>query len=477
MRWIDRLFGLVSTIILARLLAPDDFGVVAMASIAIVLADALLDFGVNVALIRNTGVRQAHYDTAWTLRLIQALIATLAVLLAAPFAADYFHDERVRPVLQVLAFSLLLAGCENIGIIALQKGMQFGAEFRFLFIRRVAGFLITISLAWLLRSYWALVIGALSARAFGVALSYVLHPMRPRLCLAEFREIFSVSQWMLVRGIGTFVHGNLHRLLVGRWSNAATMGAYTLADEISAMPTGELLAPLNRVLFPAFAQARENPQELKRLLLLAQGLQMLVAIPAAVGLAVVADDAVTVLLGPNWLMAIPFVQVLALAGVAQSLTASCGYGLLVLGRLRSLTVLTWAQALLFAALAFSLMPEHQGPLAIAWLRLALATLSILLVFGLLIRALPIVRPYEIVRASARPLTAAAAMAAALMTLPFPDSLPTAMVLTMKVGLGAVVYMITIWAAWWIAGRPDGPEAYLLGKVADLRSRHRGRKVL
>jgi O-antigen/teichoic acid export membrane protein len=255
------------------------------------------------------------------------------------------------------------------------------------------------------------------------------------------------------------------------------MGAYTLADEISAMPTGELLAPLNRVLFPAFAQACQNPQELKRLLLLAQGVQMLVAIPAAVGLAVVADDAVVVLLGANWLMAIPFVQVLALAGVAQSLTASCGYGLLVLGKLRSLTALTWAQALLFAALAFSLMPEHQGPLAIAWLRLALASLSILLVFGLLIRALPIVRPYEIVRASARPLTAAAAMAAALITLPFPSSVPIAMVLMMKIVLGASIYTITIWAAWRIAGRPDGPEAYVLDKLAEARSRHTGPKLL
>jgi lipopolysaccharide exporter len=467
MRWCDRLVGIASTIILARLLVPEDFGIIAMASLAIALADVLLDFGVNVALIQNPNVTHGHYNTAWTLRLIQASIATTVLLLAAPFAADYFNEERLTPVLQVLAFSLLLAAGENIGIIAFQKNLQFGAEFRFMFIRRAAGFFVTILLAWLLRSYWALVVGALTAGAFSMWLSYFLHPMRPSLSLEKFQEVFKVSQWMLVRGVGIYLNQNLHKILVGRWSAATVMGAYTLADEIAAIPTGELLAPLNRVLFPAFSKVQDNLEELKRLLLLAQGVQALLAIPAAVGLALIAEDAVRVLLGEKWLIAVPFVQVLALAGIAHSLTTSGNYVVLVRGRIRDLALLTWTQVALFAVSAFFL-PEQ--PLAVAWLRLGIASLGILLTFQMLMRVLPIVRPHEILRASVRPIMGASAMAAFVTILPFPAAVPVAAILALKIALGASVYILMVLTAWWLAGRPRGPESYILDTLAGVFGR-------
>jgi lipopolysaccharide exporter len=467
MRWFDRLVGVISTIILARLLLPEDFGIIAMASVAIALADVLLDFGVNVALIRNPNVTQAHYNTAWTIRLIQASIATTALILAAPFAADYFNDDRVRPVLRVLAFSLLLAATENIGLIAFQKNLQFGAEFRFLFIRRIAGFFIAILLAWFLRSYWALVIGAMTGRVFGVWLSYVLHPMRPRLSLEKFQDVFTVSQWMLIRGLGTYVQGNLHRILVARWSSATVMGAYTLADEISAIPTIELLAPLNRVLFPALSKVQDNLEELKRLLLLAQSVQTLVAIPAAVGLALVAEDAVRVLLGEKWLLAVPFVQILALGSIGSSLTTSGGYVMLVLGKIRYLAFITWTQVSLFVAIA-SFLPEQ--PLAIAWLRLGLGVSGILLTFWMLIRVLPILKLHEVFRASVRPLAAACVMAAVITLLPFPIDFPLAVTLAVKVTLGALIYVGAVLGIWRLAGRPSGPESYLLNKLGELFSR-------
>lgn len=229
-RWIDRLIGLASTVILARLLVPEDFGIIAIASLAIGLADTLLDLGVNVALIQNREPTQSHYDTGWTLRLAQTFLSTMLLIAAAPYIADYFHDERLRQVIRVLAFVLLLSGMENIGIVAFQHHMQFGAELRFLFLRRIAGFGTTVVAALLLRSYWALVAGTLVGRAVGVGLSYWVHPMRPRLSLVGIREIIVVSQWMLVRNTGVFLYANLHKMMVGRGASGSTMGAYSLAD-------------------------------------------------------------------------------------------------------------------------------------------------------------------------------------------------------------------------------------------------------
>lgn len=161
MRWADRLIGVVSTIILARLLTPADFGIIATASIVIALADVLLEMGVWVVLMQTKNPTPAHYNTAWTIRFIQTSTMTIIVLLAAPLAADYFGIPELTAVIRVLAFTFLLEGLGNIWIITLQKEQQYTRDFNFMFIKRIASFVITIAGAVLSGSYWALVAGNL----------------------------------------------------------------------------------------------------------------------------------------------------------------------------------------------------------------------------------------------------------------------------------------------------------------------------
>ena len=177
--------------------------------------------------------------------------------------------------------------------------------------------------------------------------------MRPKPSFEKIREIFSVSQWMLVFGIGRYLRMKLHRLLVGRWESASVMGAYSLADDISLMPSTAVLAPVNRALFPAFSKVQESERRLKEIFLLAQGVQTLIAVPAAAGLALVAEEAVAMLLGPTWQQAVPFVQLLALISIAQALTNSGTYTLLALGKARVNAIFVWTQVILFITLALS----------------------------------------------------------------------------------------------------------------------------
>lgn len=470
-RWLDRVIGMISTLILARLLLPEDFGIIAMSSLVIGLVDVLLDLGVNVALVQNRQATQTHFDTAWTLRLIQTSLTTAVVILVAPLAGDYFGDPRVVPVLQVMALGLILAGLENIGVVDFQKQMQFGLEFRYLFLKRLTGFLTTVAAAWFLRSYWALVIGALTGRSLGVLLSYLMHPMRPRFSLEKLGEIFAVSQWMLVRGIGNYLNANLHRFLVGNRADTATMGGYSLANEIASMPSTELLAPLNRALFPAFVKARERAGELKRLFLLAQGVQSLVAIPAGVGLALVAHEAVLVLLGARWMLAVPFVQILALTNVAAAIMTSGSYVMITMGEVRNVALLTWANVAIFAVGAFVLLPGGDA-LSLAWLRMASVLVGLLLALLLLMRALPDLRFTDIAGTAYRPLAAAAIMSAAVLSLPNLAGQPAVSALLLKIGAGLVSYAAIIMLLWWLAGRPDSAERYLLDKARAIFRRRR-----
>lgn len=467
MRWTDRLIGFGSTLILARLLAPSDFGIIAMASLVVGMVDVLLALGVNVALIQNSNALPAHYSTAWTLRLMQSAVAALVVFIAAPRAAVYFSDPRIVPVLRVMAAGMLLVGLENIGIITFQKEMRFGLDFRFVFLRRIVGFLATILAAWILRSYWALVIGTLAGRSFGVLLSYQMHPMRPRFSLEKLKEIFSVSQWMLVNSIGNYLNSNLDKMLVGHRTSAAIMGGYTLSDEISSMPSTEVLAPLNRVLFPAFVEAAHDLTELKRLFLLAQGVQSLLGISAGVGLALVAHEAVLVLLGEKWLFVAPFIQILALANVVESITTSGGYVLITMGKLRNVAIISWFRVVFFAVAIFVVLPGADA-LQIAWLRMLTVLTGLFMSVWMLTRTLTNVSVLDIIRSVLRPLLATGAMAVAVISIGGLMHLVPIAALLAKITIGLLTFPAAIMLMWWIAGKPEGAESYLLEKARGLR---------
>lgn len=463
LRWTDRLIGFVSTLILARLLAPDDFGIIAMASLVVGLSDVLLGLGVNVALIQTRDPTQAHYDTAWTLRLAQLAFAATLVCLAAPQAEAYFNDARIAPVLYAMAAAMLLTGLENIGVITFQKEMRFQLDFRFVFLKRIVGFVVTIIAAWILRSYWALVIGTLAGRSFGVLLSYRMHPMRPRISFEKMKEIFSVSQWVLLNNIGNYLNRNLHKILVGRRTTAGVVGGYTLADEISSMPSTEVLAPLNRVLFPAFVAAKHDPAELKRLFLLAQGVQSLLGISAGVGLALVANEAVHVLLGEKWLFIAPFIQVLALANVVEAITTSSGYVFMTLAKVRLSAMINWVQAFLFVAGAFLLFPEADA-IQIGWLRVLTVVLGLVLSVWILLQTLENICLADIFRTVSRPLLGTGAMALAVTCAGDMLQLAPLAALIVKISIGLVVFPVAVLLLWWMAGRPSGAEAYLLNKL-------------
>jgi lipopolysaccharide exporter len=463
MRWVDRLIGLVSTMILARLLLPEDFGIVAMASIVVGLVDTLLDLGVGTALIQNKNARREDFNTAWTVRLMQAGVAAVAIWLAAPFAADYFRDPRVSEVIRVMALAVLIGGFENIGIVAFQKNMEFGQDFRFFFFRRFAGFVITMILVFWLKSYWAMVFGSIAGRSAGVLLSYRLHDFRPRLSLARVGKLWGFSQWILVRNLGGYGQDQIDKFLVGRRDDAASVGRYMLSDEIATMPTTELLAPLSRVLFPVFVNTAHDATQLRLVFCKALGVQSLVALPAGVGLCMVAGDAVPLMLGDKWLQSIPLVQILSLMSVFSALAHSCSYLLLALGRIRIQALLTWARVALFAFIAIVVFPEA-GAHGIAFIRLAVTGLGLALLIGLVLYYVEYIRLGDFAEHTWRPGLATCMMALALWILPKMDGSALLVRVMLEVGFGAIIYLVFILIFWRIAGCRDGAENYLLEQL-------------
>ena len=241
------------------------------------------------------------------------------------------------------------------------------------------------------------------------------------------------------------------------------------------MPSGELLAPLNRVLFPAFVRVKHNAEELSRVFLLAIGIQALIAFPASTGLAVIGEQAVVVLLGEQWLFVVPFLQILALAYVVQAIAISADHLMITVGEIRLAALISWSGVTMFALLAGLAiwgLPDA-GATEIALIRLFSTLVTLAMTFWILKRVVPNIRLPSILRSVIRPLFGVSAMALALIEISNSFDLSPFMWLLVKIPVGAFVYTFAIGVAWVLMGKPEGGERYLLARVTEVFNRFRG----
>lgn len=161
---LERLIGILSVVILARLLVPADFGLVAMATAIIAVVELLSAFSFDAALIRSQQAARADYDTAWTLNVILAAVCALLIAAAAFPAGAFYSDARLGPVMLWLSLATCIRGFENVGVIEFRKELQLHREFQLLLAKRLAVFAATVSVALATRSHWALVLGILVGR-------------------------------------------------------------------------------------------------------------------------------------------------------------------------------------------------------------------------------------------------------------------------------------------------------------------------
>jgi O-antigen/teichoic acid export membrane protein len=464
----ERSIGFVSTLILARLLLPADFGLIAMAMSVIAILELLGSFGFDTVLIQKQRADRRHYDTAWTCNVMVGLgTAAILVALDRP-AAIFFQEPRLEPVIAWLALGPCLQGFENIGVVAFRKDLQLDREFRFLLAKKVLGFSVTIPLAFILQNHWALVVGILASRATGLAASYLLHPYRPRFSLVASAELFQFSKWLLLNNILLFLNARSADLVVGKIAGSHSLGLYSIASEISNLPTTELVAPINRAVFPGYAKMSGDPGVLRQGFLNVISVIAVFAIPASAGIATLSEPLVRIALGPKWMATVPLIQILAISGVLTALQTNSVYVYLALGRPDLLTAFAGANILILLPLLVW-GTAWAGILGAAWALVLTGVIILPVNFSILFRSLRL-RLHEFFGVVWRPLVATATMALVLRSMQPGSSLPTDIVrdiasLGFSVLLGGLTYLVVLLGSWKLASRPSGAEEFIVGKVA------------
>lgn len=459
----ERTLSLVSMLVLARLLVPADFGLVAIASSVIAFLEVFIALGLDVALISKPNVTREHYDSAWTFKVLLGLgVALLLLILSGP-AAWFFNEPRVSDVIRVLAIGSFVQGLENIGVVDFRKELRFATEFRFQIAKRVIMLAVTLPLAFTLHNYWALAIGAVSGRVAWVLLSYLAHPFRPRFSLAKVRDLLSISGWLVLSSTLYYFREQSSNIALGRLAGPRATGLYTLSYDFASLPTQQLIAPINRAVLPGLVKLSAQPAELARSALTVFALTATLAIPAGVGLAATAPIVVPLLLGHQWLDAVPVLQLLALASSTTALLSSSWAAFLALQSPRTPALVDCGFVAILAVLLIVLCPRFgaQGAAAAA---LITAVLIVPVNYALLFRKLKL-RLRGLPAIVVRPVIASTVMYFALRQ-PVTAMMSTSsagmlVALLALIAIGSIVYLIVLTLLWILWRRPAGPETLAL----------------
>lgn len=457
-----RVIGLVSTMILFRILVPDDFGLVALAGVAIGLVEVFAEFGFDLALIRKQNTTRNDYDVTWSLTLLRGLAVAAVVLALAQPAASYLNEPRLATMLCWMALAPVIDGLQNPGVADFSKDLTFGKEFKLKVSQKLISFVVTISAALWLQNYWALVIGLLTGKTVGLALSYVMHDFRPRFSLLGARAVFSFSIWVMFNNVILYAGNQTDKVLIKKNYDAHTVGIFRVAEEICSIVM-ELVWPVERALYAGYAKQADQLAVVRQTMLKAVAYVSMVGVPLSIALLVLAEPAVGLLLGPKGLPAVPFVQVLCLHSALRSCIAGIQPIFMPLGRPQINTQITFANVGVRLALLFLLFPVV-GVMAAPW-SLVGGTATGCTIAIVRAKLLLQLRWLDVPLALWRTLAATVVMygagqwSTALLKGSVAAQIPLA-VLVIQGGLALAVFFATLFSLWALAGRPDGPEQHI-----------------
>jgi lipopolysaccharide exporter len=366
------LAGLVRLVVVARLLAPADFGLIGMALTVVAGLNALTTIGLDISVIKtkfkSDEELSTHLDTIWTVELIRRLI--LAVILAAVAypAARFYREEKLYQIL--LLFSLLpfIQGFQNIGLLIYRKKINFR---RIVWLELVTNFLTaatTIALVVWTRNVWALVLSQLVAAVIGVVLSYMFHPYRPRLGFDKdaFSLALTFGKYAVLIGVLGYVMQMADNILLGRLFNAAVLGTYVIAYNLATLPIHGIANVVVSVTFPAYAEISSG--EIRRLenafVRVFTTSSMVLALTAAL-LLLLGHEIVVLLYGAKWAAAGTTLRILSLLVFCR------GYAVLISPLLVSIrgiapdAKIKVVEATIFLALLYPLTSRF-GAVGAAW---------------------------------------------------------------------------------------------------------------
>lgn len=388
---VHRGIGFVSVLILARILTPEDFGVVAIANMLVFLCDVLTESGVQQYIVQKESVDNSDLNSSWTLNLLLKAFVCILFVLSSSYVADYFNKSELINSLIVISLILPIGALANPGLHLLKREFNYQPIMRLLVTEKVLSFIVTVSLAFYLRSYWAMIFGVVSSYLFRTIGSYYINLYRPKFELGRAIDQWRFSKWMLLKGTVGYAKTEFDTFLISNIFSFDVVGGFNMMKSISALPATEIIKPITEPLLASFSKVKSNSQLLNYQISLSLCLLVCFTAPIGVFLWAYDDLIVQLLFDDRWWKYSPVLGILSVLVVNYSIVSVFHEALLAVGKIKLLFYYDLVTFFLIVSV-LSVMPFNSIlDFALARTTIALVSVSILTIIICVILKLSIIR--------------------------------------------------------------------------------------
>lgn len=304
-------------IVLARLLMPEQFGLIGMLMIFMALAQVFLDSGFGAALIQKQDITQKDICSIFYFNILVGIVATVCLCGIAPLVANFYNQPILKSLLRLMSVVLVINSFGLVQNVLLRKSLDFKTQTQVSLAASLLSGIIGVAMAYRGFGVWSLVAQQLSAAVIRTSLLWVFTSWRPIwvFSLQSLQSMFGFGSKVLCASLLNTIFDNIYYLVIGKMFSPTALGYYTRADNLQQLPSNTLAAMVSRVTFPVFSMIPDDLDRIKRGMTKALTLLSLVNFPLMIGLAVVARPLVIVLLTDKWQPCVSYLQLLCMVGL------------------------------------------------------------------------------------------------------------------------------------------------------------------
>jgi O-antigen/teichoic acid export membrane protein len=472
-RLATRCIDLAALVILGRLLSPADFGIVAIAMSVVMIVEAVMELPVGFVLVAFPTRTKAHYDTAFTLQLTRGILLAVILLVLAWPISQIYHDHRLIGLICALGAAPAARGLGSPRMIEYSMNLDFRPTFIMEVVGKLVALALSVSLAWWSGSYWSLAVGTIATPVTMVTLSYFYAPNLPAITIKEWRQFSGYLGWTTVAQAVMALNWQMDQLLLGRLVSRFELGRFSMAANLSLLPTQVFVVQVVGPLMVAFSLVREDIIRLRAAYHKSAITIVAIGLPAMIGMSMNAEPIIRLILGDQWLEAAPILRWLSLAIIPSLFVAPLSPLSMTLNRT---SIFFWL-ALTEFLFKFPLMligTLYYGIAGVVVVRLAT---------GLVVTGCSMLAARELIQLPMRaqllgpwrPILSVIIMALAIEPLEgmfanVQGFFHLILGLATVVGFGAIVYASSMLALWRLSGCPDGFETNVAGLLAGYSRR-------
>lgn len=315
----SRLIAFVKTAIIARILLPAQFGIFGIAGLVLTLLETLTETGINIFLVQEEDDVDSYINTAWVVSIVRGVLIALAMIFLTPFIVSFFRVPEAKNILFLTSLVPLLRGFINPATAKFQKELMFDKEFRFKLPIYIIESVVAVALAFLTHEASSFIWGMIAGATIEILLSFIIVRPVPRFSFEaiKIKRVVDRGKWITAFGAFDYLFQNLDDFTVGKLLGKSPLGFYQVAYKISSLPISEVANVFSRVTFPIFRKISKDKKRLKKAFIKTTLGTSALVIPFGAIIFLFSKQIVLILLGNNWLAAVPVLKVLSLYGIIR----------------------------------------------------------------------------------------------------------------------------------------------------------------